>query len=95
MPAVHRQDDGRSCGATTNVAGQSKVYANNKLVSVHGDPNTHGGGGLIAGSKNVYINNLLVVNHTPDQANPDSICPIPPHCNPETAGGSPDVFVGD
>tara|TARA_B100001559_G_C16446158_1_gene596857 strand:- start:410 stop:697 length:288 start_codon:yes stop_codon:yes gene_type:complete len=95
MPAVHRDTDGRSCGATTTVSGQGKVYANNLLVSVDGDPNTHGGGNLIAGSKQVFINNLLVVNHTPDQANPDSICPIPPHCNPETAGGSPDVNVGD
>ena len=26
---------------------------------------------------------------------PDNICPIPPHCNPQTAGGSPNVFVAD
>ncbi len=95
MPAIHRHSDARSCGATTTVSGQGKVYANNLLVSVDGDPNSHGAGALIAGSKQVFINNLLVVNHTPDQSNPDNICPIPPHCNPETAGGSPDVFVGD
>ena len=95
MPAIHRHSDARSCGATTVVAGQGKVYVNNLLVSVNGDPNTHGGGALIAGSKAVFINNLLVVNHTPDQSNPDNICPVPPHCNPETAQGSPDVFVGD
>ena len=49
MPSVHRDGDGRICGATTIVSGNSTVYANNKLVAVNGDPNSHGGGGLIAG----------------------------------------------
>lgn len=97
MPAIHRNNDPRTCGALTTVVGQSNVYANGELVAVDGDPNTHGNGGLIAASRRVYINNKLVVNHTPDNANPDDLCPPlgGDHCNPATAGGSPDVFVGD
>lgn len=92
---VHRDTDGRICGATTEVAGQDSVYANNLLISVDGDPNSHGDGNLIAGCNEVYINNKLVVNNTPDSADADSLCPIPPHCGPDTDGGSPNVFVGD
>jgi hypothetical protein len=97
MPAIHRNNDLRSCGAKTIVVGQSKVYANGELVAVNGDPNTHGNGGLIAGSRRVFINGKAVVNHTPDGANPDDLCPDPggAHCSPVTAGGSPNVFVGD
>ena len=95
MPAVHRHSDSRACGATTVVSGQSNVYANNLLISVNGDPNSHGGGALSAGSRRVYINSIAVVNNTPDGAAADSLCPIPPHCAPVTAGGSPDVYVGD
>lgn len=97
MPAIHRLTDSRSCGATTVVVGQGNVYANNLLVSVNGDPNTHGGGNLIAGSNSVFVNNILVVNHTPDAAAPDALCPPlgGAHCAPVTASGSPNVFVGD
>ena len=95
MPAVHRHSDLRVCGATTVVSGQSNVYANSLLISVNGDPNSHGGGALSAGSRRVYINSIAVVNNTPDGAAADSLCPIPPHCAPITAGGSPDVYVGD
>jgi len=97
MAAIHRDTDSRSCGATTVVAGQGNVYANNLLVSVDGDPNSHGGGALNAGSNKVFINNKAVVNHTPDGAAPDSLCaPLGgAHCGPVTGQGSPDVFVGD
>ena len=97
MSAVHRLTDLRICGAVTIVIGQSSVYANNLLIAVNGDPNSHGAGNLIAGSRNVFINNLAVVNNTPDLAIPDGLC-IPiggPHCAPITATGSPNVFVGD
>lgn len=97
MSEIHRHSDPRSCGATTVVVGQSNVYANGLLVSVNGDPNTHGAGELIATSNQVYVNNKLVVSHGPDAANPDGLC-VPlgePHCSPDTAGGSPNVFVGD
>ena len=94
---VHRDTDSRSCGATTTVAGQGNVYANFLLVSVDGDPNSHGGGALSAGSNKVFINNIPVVNHSPDGASPDALCPplAGDHCSPVTAQGSPDVFVGD
>ena len=94
---IHRHTDARSCGATTVVSGQGTVYSNNLLVSVNGDLNTHGGGALSAGCNNVYIGNILVVNNTPDGAAADSLCiPVgPPHCAPVTAGGSPNVNVGD
>jgi hypothetical protein len=92
---IHRETDPRICGHTTIVKGQSTVYANNLLVSVDRDPNSGGGGSLFARNNNVYVNNRLVVNHSPEPAAPDSSCPLPPHCNPVTAQGSPDVFVGD
>ena len=97
MPAIHRNTDARACGATTIVAGQGNVYANDLLVSVNGDPNSHGGGALSAANNNVFMNNILVVNDTPESAAPDALCvPIGgAHCAPVTAGGSPDVFVGD
>lgn len=97
MPAVHRDTDPRTCGATTIVSGQSHVYANGLLISVDGDNNSHGGGALNAGSKNVYINGKAVVNDSPDSAAADGLCPTlgGAHCGPSTAGGSPHVFVGD
>lgn len=95
MPEVHRDTDQRICGHTTIVVGQSTVYANSLLISVDGDPNNWGGGDLIAGCDNVFIGGILVVNHSPDQAAPDFCCPPAPHCNPMTAEGSPDVFIGD
>ena len=97
MPVVHRHSDSRACGATTVVSGQSNVYANNLLISVNGDPNSHGSGALAAGSRRVYINSIAVVNNTPDGAAADSLCPSlnAAHCAPVTAGGSPDVYVGD
>ena len=97
MPQIHRHSDPRVCGATTIASGQSSVFANGLLVAVNGDQNTHGGGALIAACKNVFIGGKMVVNNSPDNASPDALCAIvgPPHCNPATAGGSPDVFVGD
>jgi hypothetical protein len=96
MPAVHRNTDPRTCGANTVVVGNKTVFANNLLVAVNGDPNSHGGGSLIASSNNVYVNNILSVNHSPDSASPDSLCPSQggAHCAPSTAGGSENVFTG-
>jgi uncharacterized Zn-binding protein involved in type VI secretion len=97
MAQIHRNTDSRICGASTVVVGQSTVFANSLLVAVNGDPNTHSGGNLIAACKNVFINQKMVVNHSPDNAEPDGLCPIPggPHCAPATASGSPNVYVGD
>ncbi len=95
MAAVHRNTDGRACGASTNVAGQGNVYVNNKLCSVDGDPNSHGGGNLNAANPNVYVNNKLVVVKG-NSASPDSLCPLHggSHCNPKATGASSNVFVG-
>jgi hypothetical protein len=97
MPAIHRNTDPRSCGATTIVVGQENVFSNDLLVSVNGDPNSHGGGELAAANNNVFVNNKLVVNNTPEAAAPDNLCPPlgGDHCSPVTSGGSANVFVGD
>jgi len=97
MPAIHRNTDSRSCGATTVVSNQSTVFADGLLVAVNGDQNSHGAGGLIAACNQVYVEGKLVVNHSPDSSAADSLCPPlgGAHCAPETASGSPDVFVGD
>ena len=94
---IHRHGDSRVCGASTVVSGNTSVFANNVLVSVNGDPNSHGAGALSAGSNFVYCHTIAVVNHTPDTAAADALCvPVgPPHCGPSTAEGSPDVYVGD
>lgn len=94
MPAAHRNGDSRVCGAVTVVAGQDFVYVDSELWAVEGDPNSHGDGQLIPTYHGVYINDIPVIVHTPDQASPDDLCPPdgPPHCDPETAEGSPGVF---
>jgi uncharacterized Zn-binding protein involved in type VI secretion len=95
MPAIHRNSDSRSCGATTIVSGQSTVFANGKLVSVNDDLNTHGKGNLIAACKNVFINGKMVVINE-NSASADSLCPDEggDHCAPSASSGSDDVFVG-
>ena len=93
MPPVHRNNDPRVCGAVTVVGGQNSVYANNELVAVNGDPNSHALGNLIAGSNEVYVNSKAVVNHTPDLAVVDGA--LHPPSATRTAGGSPNVNVGD
>lgn len=92
---IHRHSDLRICGATTVVVKQSTVYANRLLIAVHDDPNTHGGGDLISSANHLYVEGIRVVNHTADNAKPDGLCPISPHCNPQTAEGSPNVKVPD
>tara|TARA_X000001036_G_C20676264_1_gene804298 strand:+ start:63 stop:368 length:306 start_codon:yes stop_codon:yes gene_type:complete len=92
---VHRQGDSRVCGATT-VAQQSTVRANNRFVSIDGDPNTHGGGSLIATDtvgKVRVAGRAVILNYDP--ASPDSICPIPPHCGPNASSASPNVRAGN
>lgn len=87
---VHRNGDSRSCGASNIVVGQNFVYANGRLISVDGDPDSHGAGNLNARCRNVFINGIMIVN-VGDSAAPDKA----PHSNPSAASGSPNVFVGD
>jgi uncharacterized Zn-binding protein involved in type VI secretion len=64
-----------------------------ELWAVEGDPNTHGGGGLIPSNpKTVFVEGKNVIEVS-DPAFPDSFCPIPPHCNPASISGSSTVFV--
>lgn len=91
---VHRNADSRVCGAATVVTGQSTVFANGRLVSVQGDPNTHGGGNLGAtvnpGTVIIEGKEMVVVG---SHAASDSLCPPvgPPHCDPISSSGSPNV----
>jgi len=92
MPPVHRHGDGRTCGATTVVSGQTTVKVNGKLWAVEGDGNSHGGGALSASGSTVKIGGIKVIVHTPDAGAADSLCPIDPdHCSTPTNGGSGNV----
>lgn len=89
MALVHRNNDGRSCGATTVVAGQSFVYVDNELWAVDGDPNSHDDGNLIPGVvAAIYINGSRVIG-VGDNASPDGLCaPVGgAHCAPAATGG--------
>jgi hypothetical protein len=95
MPPSHRNGDSRTCGASTVVSGQSTTYVDGKLWSVEGDPNSHGAGNLIATGSTVFIQGRKVIVHTPDNAQPDSLCPVAnaQHCTPKTAGGSGKTYA--
>ena len=94
MPEVHRHGDSRACGAST-IAACANVYTNNRLTSVDGNSNSHGGGSLNASNPNVYIGNILVVVNG-NGASPDALCPLPggAHCGPSATSGSPNVNIG-
>ena len=63
------------------------------LVAVKDDPNSHGGGNLIpANPRTVFVEGIPVIEHG-DPAAPDALCPLPPHCTPNTAKGSSTVYV--
>ena len=90
MPAIHRHDDSRECGATT-VASQDTVFADSKAVAVDTDPNSHGGGAINAsGTNKVYIGGKLVSN-VGDPAGTDDAR----HSGTDTASGLENVVVGE
>ena len=93
---IHRQGDSRVCGAST-VTQQNTVRANNRFVSIQGDPNTHGGGNLRATETvgKVRVANIPVILQN-DPAGPDGLCPIPggPNCAPSASSASPNVRAG-
>lgn len=95
MTAIHRNTDSRVCGASTVVTGNTTVYANNLLVSVNGDPNSHGAGNLSASTNQIFVENKMVVE-VGDGASPDGLCPPlgGSHCGPSSSSGSSNVFVG-
>jgi len=95
MAAVHRNNDLRTCGATT-IATQTFVTIGGQAIAVENDQNSHGGGGLIAGSGSfIKINNksIIVVG---DTASPDNLCPVlgGAHCAPAAATGASFVTIG-
>lgn len=95
MPIVHRHDDLRICGATTKVVGQGTVYAGGQLISVVGDPDSHGAGNFIDNGRTVLINGLRVIA-VGDSAIADNLCPLvgPPHCAPDSSTGISTVVIG-
>ncbi len=94
MAGVHRNGDARVCGASTVVSGNSTVFANGKLVSVSGDPNSHNDGALIHSGTTVFVEGINIIING-DSAAPDALCvPIgPPHCVPSASSASPNVFA--
>jgi len=64
------------------------------LIAVKGDKNSHGNGDLLIGSTDVFMNNKEVVTETTN-ASPDSLCPLPPHGNPQTSSYSSTVFINN
>jgi uncharacterized Zn-binding protein involved in type VI secretion len=94
LPQAHRHGDARTCGASTVVQNQSTVFVNGQLWAVEDTHNNHGNGGLIPTTgQTVFVEGKPVIVHGPDHAVPDNLCPeAPPHCDPMTAEGSPNVF---
>jgi uncharacterized Zn-binding protein involved in type VI secretion len=90
MPEIHRNNDKRVCGATTRVVGQSTVYLNGELISVEGDPCSHGNGELKAdtNTSKIYINGKKVV-YNGSNAYPDRFR----HLNPSASSGSSDAHA--
>ena len=95
MPAAHRHGDARTCGATTVVA-QTFCKVNGRPWAVRGDVNSHGDGQLINSQSFVKVGGVPVIINQPDDAAPDDLCPPlgGEHCDPKTAEGSPNTFVG-
>ena len=93
MANAHLDGQGRVCGAVTLVAGQGGLRINGRLWAVAGDPNDHGGGGLISSHSNLRINGRAVIV-AGDGAMPDSFCPKPPQCGPSATGFISGVRVG-
>lgn len=94
MPGVHRNGDSRKCGATTTVVGQSTYFVNGVLVSVDGDPCTHGSGlnKPVTGGMNVYAENKLIICAVGDTTYNADLLLHPPGVNDPLASSS-DVIV--
>lgn len=76
MPCVHRVGDQRACGAVTVSTGkQTKVFAENQLVSVVGDVDNHNMlGALISASPGkVLVQGIPLITAMMDQSAPDQI----------------------
>ncbi len=89
MPAVHRSDDLRSCGASTITSLQSTVRINGKIASVEGDSETHGSGQLISASAGTVKFGGYKAIVVGDSSTADNVPHLPAITKPST--GSPDV----
>lgn len=92
---IHRDTDARACGATTVTAQASKVFAEGELISINGDPNSHGGGALAATANKVYVGGTLIVLKG-DSAGADALCPPlgGAHCAPSATGSAGKTYSG-
>jgi len=89
MANAHRNNDPRTCGALTVVTGQNKVYAGSELISVVGDPNSHGNGNFLDNGRKVFINGKRVIG-VGDAAETDNAS----HANPAAQGFIGTIFIG-
>ena len=94
MAGGHRHGDSRICGATTVVSINTSVFANDVLISVDGNANSHGNGALSASCNHLFVHDTLVVDNG-DSAAPDTLCASNVHCNPSATSASTNVIVGD
>ncbi len=93
MPKAHRNNDKRVCLAKTTVQNQSTVFVNDELWAVLHTTCDHGDGRLVnTTGDTVFVEDKPVIVHGPDQAHPNDRR-FPPHNNPMTAEGSPNVYA--
>lgn len=98
MGRVHRIGDPRKCGAITESIGQNlKVFAENQLMAVMGDPSSHGMLGQLIPMVNqakVFINHIPIIVSNGDRAAPDIVgLVMHPFSPTDPAGGAQKVFA--
>lgn len=81
MAIVHRNNDLRSCGAST-IASQSKLSIGGQPVALVGDVESHGHGAFIANGVKVTFQGKSLIR-IGDSANPDDAT----HVNTQAATG--------
>lgn len=90
MPAIHRDNDLRVCGAETIVSNQSTVRDSGRLIAVVGDQCDHLNGDFIENGCTVKIAGLPVIR-VGDSALGDAIHPTP---ETDAATGSGTITIG-
>ncbi len=90
---IHRQRDSRTCGASTNTR-IPNVRVNGRFISVDGDTNSHGAGGLKSSISRVRAGGINIIVQG-DNASPDGLCPGGSHCNPRASSASHNTRAGN
>lgn len=90
---IHRQRDSRTCGASTNTR-IPNVRVNGRFISVDGDTNSHGAGGLKSSIARVRAGGINIIVQG-DNASPDGLCPGGSHCNPKAFSASHNTRAGN